>query len=182
MAQTARSDGFTLVEMLITMAIIGSTVALAAPTLADVMRALAVHFASGNLKSDLLLARVEAVRRNGRVVVCKSDNATQCNPTGTWERGWIVFHDRNNSMQVDPGEDVIHAQGPLGNGIAVCGNKPVQQFVSYSPTGRAQLQNGSWQFGSLYICSTASMGCNGYRLGLDANGRVREYKSAKVDC
>ncbi|MCD6079575.1 MAG: hypothetical protein K0R89_3519, partial [Ramlibacter sp.] len=63
---THRPHGFSLVESVVTLAIAGTLVALGASSLADLFHGLRLQALSGNLFQQVLLARSEAIKRNGR--------------------------------------------------------------------------------------------------------------------
>ena len=109
-SRTARSlpqrtaPGFTLVELLVTIAIAALLLAAAIPTLSGVAKSIRLSAASNTFVSGLYLARCEAIKRNGRVVLCKSADGVCCASTGGWEQGWMVFHDSNNNGVRDGSE------------------------------------------------------------------------------
>lgn len=66
---------FTLVEMLITVAILAILLALAAPSFSVLLANAQIRTASQALFDGLQLARVEAIRRNARVIFTLSDQS-----------------------------------------------------------------------------------------------------------
>lgn len=85
--------GFTLVELMIVMAVIGIVVAMSGPSVDSMMRAIGVHSASSALSVDLAFARAEAVRTHGVVTVCARQDDTTCG--SNWRNGWLVFRGAN---------------------------------------------------------------------------------------
>ena len=79
--QTSR--GFTFVEALATLAVAGVLAAAVVPSLAEGLRATRVSAASNELLASLLLTRSEAVKRRGRVVMCRSANGESCAASGS---------------------------------------------------------------------------------------------------
>jgi len=73
--------GFTLVELVIAVSMIGVLATLAGPLFRDFVIQQSVRNASFELMSDLTFARSEAVKRNVSVTMSK---------TGTWTGGWTV--------------------------------------------------------------------------------------------
>lgn len=96
-----RQSGFTVLELLITVVIMAILAALAGPSFKEMFENNRLATQANEIVASVALARTEALRRNGRVIMCRFD-AVQTNPTpatagctsGTnaWG-GWIVFAD-----------------------------------------------------------------------------------------
>lgn len=88
-----KNSGFTLVELLITIVIVGLLLAVGIPSLKTFMKGNQLVASSNELISAFNVARSEAIKRNASVTVCESANGTTCTDpvTGRWEDGWIVF-------------------------------------------------------------------------------------------
>src|SRR5688572_2595220 len=93
----SRAHGFTLIEMLAVVAVIGVLAVVSIPSLKTAFNSVRLSSATNVFVSGLHLARSEAIKRNARVVLCKSANGDACSAGGGWEQGWIVFHDANNN-------------------------------------------------------------------------------------
>src|SRR4051794_28866160 len=102
-----RQHGVTLIESVVTLAIVAGALQGALPAFSDMLQNTALAAASQDLLMDLHLARVEALKRNRRVALCKSADGVQCTKAGGWEQGWVVFHDENNNGRLDSGEELI---------------------------------------------------------------------------
>ena len=76
-----RQRGFTLVEMVIVVFMVGVLATLAGPLFRDFIIQQSIRNAAFELMSDLTFARSEAVKRNLPVTISK---------TGTWTGGWKV--------------------------------------------------------------------------------------------
>lgn len=75
--------GFTLVELAAVLVVIALICAVAAPGLRDFSATQSVKSLAGDLASDLLLARSEALKRNADVSVGRS--------ASEWTGGWTVL-------------------------------------------------------------------------------------------
>lgn len=87
-----RIQGFTLIELMITLAIAAIVLAIAVPSFKTTILnnksvALGDEFAQA-----LNFARSEAVKTKKRVSICASSDGATC--TGSWSDGFIVFEDR----------------------------------------------------------------------------------------
>ncbi len=85
--------GFTLIELMITLIIVGILLVVGLPSLKGFMQGNQLIAATNELVSALHIARSEAIKLNSRVSICESSNGKDCAVTGKWKNGWIVFVD-----------------------------------------------------------------------------------------
>lgn len=88
-----RAHGFTLIELMVTIAVLAVVLAMAFPSFRGITNANRLSAASNEWLAIAQIARMEAIRRNGRVVICPSTNGTSCGGT-SWQRV-ITFVDLN---------------------------------------------------------------------------------------
>ncbi|MBK8535774.1 MAG: GspH/FimT family pseudopilin [Candidatus Competibacteraceae bacterium] len=132
-----RQRGFTLIELIITVAIAAILLAIGVPSFQEMMRNNRVAAHTNDLLSSLNLARSEAIKRGVRVSLCKSSDGLSCATTGDWTQGWIVFVDTDNDATVDAGENILRVHGALTGGDTLVGSTDVSNYISYSPDGVA---------------------------------------------
>lgn len=89
-----RNRGFTLVELLVSVAILGVLAAIAAPSFTTMMERSRLSAASDELTSAIQLARNSAIQFNGGVTLAKIAG-TECPTNQNWSCGWQVFRDLN---------------------------------------------------------------------------------------
>ena len=97
-----RQQGFTIIELMITVALIAIIAAIGIPSFQDVVASNRVISSINELHAGLRLARLEAVKRNDSVVFCATSDSATCN--GVWGDGWLVFHDADGDGAVDTDE------------------------------------------------------------------------------
>ena len=90
-----RATGFSLTEMLIAIAIVSILAAVAVPNLRTFLQNIKLNSAGGAVGALLQQARGEAVKMNGRVLVCARNSAgTDCDTNTDWARtGMIACYD-----------------------------------------------------------------------------------------
>lgn len=181
-AHARRSNGTSLVELLAAVAVLSVLMGAGALALKEVGAAMKLSAYANRLLSELYLARNEAIKRNGRVVLCKSLDGETCAGTGGWEQGWIVFHDVNNNAARDPGEALIRRGDALMASYRVSGNASVARYVSFSPYGGARLTSGAFQAGTITVCRQSLEPSEAHQLIINAVGRPRVKRVALPSC
>lgn len=91
-----RYKGFTLIELVVTIAIAAIVLTIGVPSFQSVILNNRLITQTNDLVTSLNLARSEAVKNGVRTVICQSSDGTSC--TGDkagWGKGWIVFSDLN---------------------------------------------------------------------------------------
>ena len=138
------AKGFTLIEIIIVVAIIGIVTAFAIPSLTEVRIHNNLSASVNDFNTGLLIARSEAVKRNSRVSVCKSAAPLASTPTCStsnsifWNSGWLAFTDINGNGNIDAGNDTILRLGnPMKVGYFLKGSTNVSNHVTYTSTGEA---------------------------------------------
>jgi type IV fimbrial biogenesis protein FimT len=174
--------GFTLIELLVTAAIASVLMVVVIPGMTGMLDTQRRISTVNSLLSSLHMARSEAIKRNGRAVVCKSASGNQCASVGGWEQGWIVFHDANNNASVDAGESLLLHQAPLGGRLRLTGNLPVARYVSYSALGTARKVSGAFQAGTFTLCPMDGLSGTARKIVLSRTGRPRTVKGVPADC
>ncbi len=85
--------GFTLIELIIVLTIIGIMVALAAPGMQSFSSSNRLTTQVNDLLADISLARSEAIKRNVASGVCvTAANGTSCVAAGNWANGWLAYY------------------------------------------------------------------------------------------
>lgn len=95
-----RARGFTLIEMMVAVAVLGVLLAIAGPTFSDIIRNNRTAAEANELVGALTIARNEAAKRGLPITLCAaSADQTACagDAVGEWDNGWLVFVDANGT-------------------------------------------------------------------------------------
>jgi type IV fimbrial biogenesis protein FimT len=146
------SKGFTLLELMIIIVILGITMAIAAPGLSKMISNNRISGNASDFSAALQLAKAEAVARLNPVIVCKKNTAsTGCVTDGDWSQGWIVFSDDNASGGVNAGDEaILLIHEALDARISFGGsNGEVDSAITFRPSGTSNVTTT----GTLIICN-----------------------------
>lgn len=169
------SRAFTLVEAAVALALLATLLALGVPSYRAWIAEAEQRGAARALLEALGTARSEAIKRGVRVNLCKSTDGVACGTGGGWEAGWLMFADFDHSGAVDGAEAVIAVERREPRDIAIRGNRPVADYVSYTSLGTARMLNGALQMGTFTICGP---GRPALEVVLANSGRPRLVKTS----
>jgi type IV fimbrial biogenesis protein FimT len=93
-----KNTGFTLLELMVVIAIVGILFSVAAPSLKAFMQGNQLVASTNELLAAFHVARSEAIKLNSKVTICESSDGATCDSTtGDWTEGWIVFVDADGN-------------------------------------------------------------------------------------
>jgi type IV fimbrial biogenesis protein FimT len=123
--------GFTLLELMLVVAIAGILLAVAVPAMGNFIRNSRITSAANDVMAGLHFTRSEAIKRRLPVTLCTSTSAVNDpNPACAASpllTGWIAFVDTNQSGQRDAGEVVLLQHEAMNNLITA--RSSVDPFV-----------------------------------------------------
>ncbi len=100
-----RQNGFTLVELMVTVAVLAVLSTIAYPSFQSTIRSNRVATTTNELIASLALARSEAIKT--RVVGLYAHPQRAKSDGSSWADGWMVWEDRNGNGALDSGENVL---------------------------------------------------------------------------
>lgn len=137
-----RSKGFTLLELIIIIAILAISMAFAAPALSTLISNERISSSVNDFVAALQYAKTEAASRVNPVTICKRNtDGDGCVAGGDWSAGWIVFSDPNGNASVDAGEPVLLRHEALDARITFGGTAGVATSITYRPSGTSSVNN-----------------------------------------
>lgn len=157
-----RASGFTLIEMLFVVALLGLLLSIGAPALQTMVINNRISTAAGDLMSDLTFARATAIARSQRIGVCASSDQATC--TGSsFSQGWIIYVDANANGNFDVATDtIVRVRDALAGSLTVTPS-PSALGIVFRPSGPADAAR------TFQICKPGFIGRN---IALNATGRA----------
>ena len=128
--------GFTLLDSLLTVSVLGILAGLALPSFGDLIARWHRDSATRAFVGHLQLARATAIQSSKRVVVCNSDDGVRCTESSEaeWARGWLVFRDENANKAFDPTDTIIAVAGSQSGIASFRSSNHVRRF-DFLPSG-----------------------------------------------
>jgi type IV fimbrial biogenesis protein FimT len=125
----------TLIEAIVAMAVLAICAAMAIPSYAALVRRQRVDAAMYSLTTHMASARIAAVTRRSRTVVCPSDSHGGCRQDSDWSDGWLLFLDRDGNGRPDDPADVLRDErAPSDPAMRIFSNR---KQLRYLPDGRS---------------------------------------------
>jgi type IV fimbrial biogenesis protein FimT len=151
--KTRHSDqGFSLIELMVTLAVLAILVTTAVPAFTGSQLTSQLRSTANSLVASAHLARSEAIKRNRVVRMCVSADGATC-ATGNWQQGWIV---------VSAGE-VLHREAAISDRFRV---SAAASNFDFRPTGVDSTA------GSFVVCRTSPAASQERVVRIDAVGRA----------
>ncbi|HEY3180899.1 MAG TPA: GspH/FimT family pseudopilin [Casimicrobiaceae bacterium] len=169
-AHPRKFAAFTLIELMIALALAGILAATAAPNWRAFLAASELRERSEALMRALSVARSEAIKRGTRVDLCPSVDRLRCASSANWEIGWLTFINEANAAQPASGGAILSREVPAATGITIAGNRPVADYISFTSLGHARRHDGALQMGTFTICRR---GQDARKVVLANSGRTR---------
>lgn len=137
-----KQHAFTLVELMVTLAVLGISLMIAVPSFLSYSRSNRTVSETNSLVGALNFARSEATKRSANVSVCTSADGLTCVSGIGWTTGWIVFvnTDNDDPAQVDGGEEILRVYGAIAPGNTLTVSPALVDFVTYRANGFSNAQ------------------------------------------
>lgn len=146
-----RALGLTLLELLATLAIAAIVATMAVPALGALVRDMRITSLANTVLGSLQTARSEAIRRNDIVALCPSADGNGCDPTASYNDGWLIVSGDDpfaESAEIlrsfDAKPEHIEIRLRFSSGF--------DGAMRYNARGMMQTPNGGRLAGSVWLC------------------------------
>ena len=166
--------GFTLIELMVTVAILAIVLVIALPSFETTVNANRLMGAANEMVNSLQTTRMEAIRRNAHAGMCFSANAGSATPTCATSNinGWISFVDVDRNGSYSSGDTLLMTT-TLPPAVRVLSNPALAGAVVFHTDGRARDGDGALLHGVIAMCiPTRHPGDNVHRVDIGAGSRI----------
>jgi type IV fimbrial biogenesis protein FimT len=145
-----RSRGFTLLELMITLALAAIVIAIGTPNFRDFQRNNRITVAANNMLGLVLSSRGEALRRQTSISMCPSANPESATATCGAGPGWISFVDTNATCTRTASQELV------ANVVAETDVTPVwnSDCITFASTGFRIVKAGKPAIQHMLFCDS----------------------------
>ena len=176
--------GFTLVEVIVVVALIAILLGMAVPSLASFQRSSELRATASGFLAAVQSARAEAMKRGVDTYMVPVSN-------NSWANGWLIYADNDRSQTRTAADTVLMQTGPIAVKTTVSSNATdasefaggAGKFIRFSGGGFPLALDGSFRGGAIEFAVNGST--EKRRVVLNAVGRARLCDPAKdttADC
>ncbi|QKE64489.1 GspH/FimT family protein [Aquipseudomonas campi] len=167
-----KSSGFTLIEMMIVIAIVAVIASYGIPQFNSMMQNGRLSTQVNELQGLMQLARSEAATNRVVTRICGSTDQATCN-TNNWEGGAILFRDRDNNGSASTAE-LVRVMPAVTNGNTIRGVTGAISFLADGTLASAAM---------LRICDTrGAESSRQVRLNTAGQSRISKGNPGDVTC
>lgn len=172
--RNAMVKGFTLIELMVTLALVAILMTVAVPSLTTFQRNAQLTSFSNTLLASINAARGEAMKRGRYAMVVPADAAH-------WSSGWIVFVDMDRSQAYEAANDftVLTREAPPSY-LVITGNGSVAlslPYIMFDASGYSKTKSGGFGASTFEVKRNDVSGTDQLtqtrRIKIASTGRVR---------
>ncbi|MGI2210309.1 GspH/FimT family pseudopilin [Shewanella baltica] len=163
--------GFSLIELLISLAVLTILLTGGVPSLTDVYTQYRADSSIRIIQQTLQFARNQAITLNRKVTVCAViDQKCEQN----WQAGLTVFIDTNSNNQVDDSDKILYMKNAFDSKDTVKYNRT---SIRFRPDGLASGTNGTLKY-----CPSNPASPHSRAIVINQAGRVRFSTDDNISC
>lgn len=183
----SNKKGFTIVEIVITLALLAVFIAVGVPSFSSLIRDNRLVTDINSLVASIQLARSEAIRRGVQVTIIRTSTTSD-----QWENGWVVFTDQDGQGDLDDDGDAIHCEAGVdddcvlkihsgvSDGMTLDSGGDYDDYISYLPTGF--VVGSSANAGTFTLCKQESSEAIYRQVAITTTGRPSTNKGTNSTC
>ena len=144
-AAIVRTCGVTLIELMVTLAVVGIVVALGAPSFLRTLARHAIAAQAEELQDAVRVGRNEAMKRSAPVVLCRTDvsNSSRCAGSGGSWQTWLLFADVDRDGSFSAGDALVRQHVDASSRMTVAS---AAASIRFEATGIAHSDAGAVTF------------------------------------
>ena len=173
---TKNNHGFTLIELIVTLAVVSIVLLTGIPMLNQMTTSNRLVTQINNIAGSLSVARSESIKRGESITLCGSTDGATCD-TANWESGWIVFTDADNNAVLNSASETmlkIVAQFSGGSTLRLSGSDSAS-IIRYKSDGSLRDQNADatrTDSGTFTLCEQSASTTTAKAININTLGRV----------
>lgn len=164
--------GFTLIELMVTIALIVIIMSVAAPSFSAFQRNAELTSSANTILSSLSAARAEAMKRGRNVSVVPQDGSH-------WTSGWVVFVDDDASGTLNGTESALATEPATAASLTIETVPAGLTYLMFNGSGYPRLTNGAFQASSVDFSNASG---EARRVVSSPAGRLRVCKPDTTTC
>lgn len=159
--------GFTIIDLLITLAIAGTLLGAGLPSFQDFIAKHRTTFAINKMVGVIHFARMNSITRGNTVTICPRLDSLDCGKD--WSQGTIVFTDNDSNGKLENDEEILRIFERFNNsGKGKWVSFGSNNYLRYRADGSTIGQNGSFTY-----CPTDGNAKYAHQIIINRTGRAR---------
>lgn len=133
--------GFTIIELMITLAVAAVIVAIGVPAMGQFIKNSALKNQVYDMMGSMATARSEAIKNGARVIMCRTADPVAATPScgggnDNWSTGWLLFVSEDSNLVYNAGTDTLVKVGlPSPQQVNVRSNGSGNNYLVFNPDG-----------------------------------------------